>query len=242
MVPASRTAPLLRWRLRHAIPLVILALLSLTAIPISAQSVVDPDLDSDGDGIVNAFDPDDDNDGITDDVDPAPFDATNPGSAPPPSSIDPDADSDNDGITNSHDPDDDNDSWVDASDPVVFDSDNSLPASGNDGGGGGGGGGAGNGGGSGGTVVGSSGSTASRSQTAPTTSSTTSSRRGSVVITGLPKTGHGRGDGDHSKIPALLATSATAILALCALVLHRVAGADTVPVAVRRQRTPVMRR
>lgn len=240
MVPASRMTPLLRCCLRRTIPLGLLALLSFTAIPISAQSVVDPDLDSDGDGIVNAFDPDDDNDGVTDDVDPAPFDAAIPGSAPPPSSIDPDADSDNDGIANSHDPDDDNDSWVDASDPVVFDSDNTLPSSGNDGDGGGGGG-AGSGGGGG--TVGSSGSAASRSQTATTTtSSTTGARRGNVAITGLPNTGHGRGDLGHSAISVFLAASASAILTLCALVLHRTAGSGCVPVAVRRQRIPVMRR
>ncbi|MGB3328120.1 MAG: hypothetical protein WBA46_04145, partial [Thermomicrobiales bacterium] len=89
-----------RSRRGFSLLLAVLTLMTFGASPASAQSVVDPDLDSDGDGIVNAFDPDDDNDGVTDDIDPAPFDPSIPGSpgAAPPSSISPDADSDGDGI------------------------------------------------------------------------------------------------------------------------------------------------
>src|SRR5690349_4380036 len=76
--------------------------LALLGAPVAAQSVSDPDLDSDGDGIANSHDPDDDNDGITDDSDSAPFDPSLPGSPPDPDSIDPDIDSDGDGIANSH--------------------------------------------------------------------------------------------------------------------------------------------
>jgi len=87
----------------------------------AAQSVIDPDVDSDGDGIMNSHDPDDDNDGISDDIDADPFNPAIPGIAPTPNSIDPDADSDGDGIKNSHDPDDDNDAAPDKTDPDPFD-------------------------------------------------------------------------------------------------------------------------
>jgi len=94
---------------------------SIGVAEITAQSVIDPDADSDGDGIANSHDPDDDNDGITDDIDADPFNSSIPGVAPTPDSIDGDADSDGDGIKNSHDPDDDNDATVDRTDPVPFD-------------------------------------------------------------------------------------------------------------------------
>ncbi len=88
---------------------------------LAAQSVIDPDVDSDGDGIMNSHDPDDDNDGISDDIDADPFNPAIPGVDPTPNSIDPDADSDGDGIKNSHDPDDDNDAAPDKADPDPFD-------------------------------------------------------------------------------------------------------------------------
>lgn len=95
----------------------------------AAQSVIDPNIDSDGDGIMNSHDPDDDNDGIPDDIDADPFDPNIPGMAPTPSSIDPDADSDGDGIKNSHDPDDDNDAAPDRSDPEPFNPNDSAGGS-----------------------------------------------------------------------------------------------------------------
>lgn len=223
MAPASlvdvppRPARLVR---RLGAILLMLLLLAVCANPASAQSVTDPDLDSDGDGIMNSHDPDDDNDGITDDIDPAPFDASIPGSAPPPSSIDPDADSDGDGIFNSHDPDDDNDSWVDASDPVVFDPDNTLPASGG-----------GDSGGSGGSGVDGSGASARASSVGGT-----SSRRGGVYVTRLPNTGIG--DGGHSGMPwpaIAMGLSAFGTVALA------VASAQCLP-GGRFRRFPVMRR
>ncbi|MGC4190147.1 MAG: hypothetical protein QM589_02800 [Thermomicrobiales bacterium] len=195
----------------------LLMVMALCSGTVHAQSVVDPDLDSDGDGIVNAFDPDDDNDGITDDIDPAPFDASVPGSAPTPSSIDPDADSDNDGIANSHDPDDDNDSWVDAKDPVVFDPSNTLPEqSGGESGGGAS------------QTAGTSGS--SRSTTASSTSGssrsatmsgTTESSRDGVVLR-LPNTGAGDVAGQDSQYDAAVALAIGAfVIALMAFtILH----------------------
>ncbi|HEU0164791.1 MAG TPA: hypothetical protein VFQ54_07070, partial [Thermomicrobiales bacterium] len=56
----------------------------------AAQSVIDPDIDSDGDNINNRWDPDDDNDGYPDEIDPDPFDASNPAYVPTPNTIDPD--------------------------------------------------------------------------------------------------------------------------------------------------------
>lgn len=94
---------------------------SIGLAEMTAQSVIDPDADSDGDGIANSHDPDDDNDGVTDDIDADPFNPSIPGVAPTPDSIDGDADSDGDGIKNSHDPDDDNDATVDRTDPAPFD-------------------------------------------------------------------------------------------------------------------------
>lgn len=103
--------------------LIGLAMLTLCVgeIPAAfAQSVIDPDADSDGDGIANSHDPDDDNDGWPDEIDPDPFNPAIPGAAPTPNSIDPDADSDGDGIANSHDPDDDDDGRTDEGDPDPF--------------------------------------------------------------------------------------------------------------------------
>ena len=103
--------------------LICLAMVTLCVgeIPAAfAQSVIDPDADSDGDGIANSHDPDDDNDGWPDEIDPDPFNPAIPGGAPTPDSIDSDADSDGDGIANSHDPDDDNDGRTDEGDPDPF--------------------------------------------------------------------------------------------------------------------------
>ncbi|MGI8484616.1 MAG: hypothetical protein ACR2OU_10175 [Thermomicrobiales bacterium] len=142
----------------------------------AAQSVIDPDVDSDGDGIMNSHDPDDDNDGIPDDIDADPFDPNIPGVAPTPNSIDPDADSDGDGIMNSHDPDDDNDAAPDKTDPDPFDRGNS----------------------SGGTtqpeVPSSQGATVSHSpQVAIATNGNTNTSARGGLITKLPNTGHGLG-------------------------------------------------
>jgi len=151
----------------------------------TAQSVIDPDADSDGDGIENSHDPDDDNDGIADDIDMDPFDPSIPGVAPTPDSIDPDADSDGDGIKNSHDPDDDNDATVDRTDPAPFDPLDTVDPEGGaaepetPGGSGSG-------------VPGGSGSAAPGRPSAPVASSGqgTSPTRSSLV-TKLPNTGHG---------------------------------------------------
>ncbi|MGI8482807.1 MAG: hypothetical protein ACR2OU_00995 [Thermomicrobiales bacterium] len=150
-----------------------------------AESVIDPDADSDGDGIVNSHDPDDDNDGITDDIDIDPFNPSIPGVAPTPDSIDPDADSDGDGIKNSHDPDDDNDAAPDRTDPVPFDPLDTVDPEGGStepetpGGSGSG-------------VPSGSGSAAPGRPSAPAASSGqgASSTRSSLV-TKLPNTGHG---------------------------------------------------
>jgi len=240
MTPAPLVAAARPTRFRRAGFLLALALLVCSAPPASAQSVVDPDLDSDGDGIVNAFDPDDDNDGVTDDIDSAPFNASIPSSAPPPSSIDPDTDSDGDGIANSHDPDDDQDGWVDASDPVVFDPDNTVPAP--DGGGGGGGT-------QGGGSVGSAESTGSAgSIRTPATSTTstgsntgTGTRQGGARVTALPKTGAG----SLTITPPTDGVVATLVLAACLLAFSAFAlhvTAHSKPVAIRRHRLPVLRR
>lgn len=191
-----------------AICLALLFGIALLGAPVGAQSVSDPDLDSDGDGIANSHDPDDDNDGITDDIDAAPFDPTRPGSPPDPTSIDPDTDSDGDGIANSHDPDDDNDGSVDASDPVVFDPDNTLPTSP-------------------GSSGGSAGSDPDGQPQARSSSRQTGT--GSVMITGLPKTGAGHSPFAPS-LAVLAALSGLLSLILGLLVHAHVPAARIVPV------------
>ena len=220
-VPSTDVArPPRRHRSWFAALFVALSLMAFAADPADAQSVVDSDLDSDGDGIVNAFDPDDDNDGIMDDRDPAPFNPSIPGGPLPPSSIDPDADSDGDGIANSHDPDDDNDGATDIDDPVVFDPDNTLPSSGGSGGGAG-----------------------SGSNGAVSTDGSARAGSGSraVVVTGLPRTGAGPHTGTSHGFPHLLLTATGILLMLATASITRQALAVR-RAPVRRQWSPVRRR
>ena len=173
----------------------------------AAQSVIDPDVDSDGDGIMNSHDPDDDNDGISDDIDADPFDPSIPGVAPTPNSIDPDADSDGDGINNSHDPDDDNDAAPDKTDPVPFDpSDSSGGSTQPD-------------------IPSDPGSAVPDSShaaiaTSGNTNTNTSARAG--LITKLPNTGHGL-DAQAGPSFAMIGFVLIAVMAACSGLLVRVA-------------------
>ncbi len=113
---------MLSWFVRLVRPLVVLCLvvaLSLVgAVTVSAQSTMDPALDSDSDGIMNNMDFDDDNDGYADDADCAPFDIlhwVNCDDGPASGASEPD--NDGDGIPDRTDPDDDNDGVVDDQDP-----------------------------------------------------------------------------------------------------------------------------
>lgn len=84
--------------------------------------------DADQDNLPDDVDMDDDNDGIVDHDDPAPLDASIPGSPetnqpnPPPAADDPYVnDADGDGIPDAMDPDDDNGGTVDQDDPAPTD-------------------------------------------------------------------------------------------------------------------------
>lgn len=127
---------------------VLLSALAVGAPSVSAQSTMDPSLDSDGDGQHNGIDFDDDNDGVVDDADCAPFDPafghdcsapptvttpppspppaqpTQPSSPPTPTATAPgssSSDSDGDGIDDRFDPDDDNDGITDEHDSAPLD-------------------------------------------------------------------------------------------------------------------------
>jgi hypothetical protein len=129
------------WLLRSVRPLIgsclVVLLLIAGTMTASAQSTMDPSIDSDNDGINNQRDFDDDNDLVADDVDCAPFDPAigrdcptpTPRPADPtptPRPADPtvsnqEADNDGDGIADRVDPDDDNDGIVDELDSAPFD-------------------------------------------------------------------------------------------------------------------------
>lgn len=123
----------------------IVVLLVGSVAVVSAQGTIDPNADSDGDGIPNHQDPDDDEDGVWDLNDYYPLDpsrSVKEADPPPPSDIgtetgqqvpnDPippppaanppsGSDNDRDGIEDRFDPDDDNDGVIDELDSAPFD-------------------------------------------------------------------------------------------------------------------------
>lgn len=118
------------WFVRLVRPLaglcLVIAMLIAGAVTVSAQSTIDPDLDSDGDGTMNNMDFDDDDDGYADNNDCAPFDPSRWVDCDAPSTSG-EPDNDGDGIVDRVDPDDDNDGITDDQDPDPLNPDTANP-------------------------------------------------------------------------------------------------------------------